>query len=633
MLNGTFLVSPTENAASVCRDDCMAISERDCPIRRLTIARRALEEGNTCDSILQTHRNDAGQPGLSLTRPEVMYVEANMLPFDFLRKGDRIGRAVVKIQRDDGATGTGFLVASDILLTNNHVLPDVETALVAVALANYETNPPDDAAGRSIAAHLDPHSLFVTNEELDFTFCAVRGLDFLGSVPLDRQQMQVNPSEIVNIIQHPRGRPKEVVLRDNWIVRADGVVLHYSCDTEPGSSGSPVFNNEWKPVALHHASVPTDSLEGRALSMEEGGRGRYINEGIRLSAIALWLETVEASTGYEREQVARLRALFGGLNAQVGFFGGLGRSARGRSAPEVVAGIYAGEADCLDIGFWDTRSTEGIPRDRLGDVARVMSEMGLDLWCFSHLDTKTAEALCLLLQAGNRSEFAWMKADESNAEGPVIIYRNAAHLSLEVVVDSSAKSGSIPGTARTGSKLDCIAVRLSRVPGETLEVRCAMIDHESDLEDLCKRVGDHDWVIFGSNRSIESFEDSQCPCVEDGRWSSAHGRPPEVGVGWWKTHGSRFSSMLTTPNLIASFEHSERIHTARDRGMPMGLRVFDPTAPVAIRLAISDPSRQADVPPNPAIPSLPTDDLDERIRKMLEPMLRKVVDELRGGVQ
>ena len=192
-------------------------------------------------------------------RLEIVMDGTNLLPFHFLRTGDRMGRAVVKLQRDDGATGTGFLVAPDILLTNHHVLPDVPTAASSVALANYEVSPSGDAAGREAAAPLDPSAMFVTNADLDFTFCGVAGLDFLGAVPLDRERMHVAVDETVTIIQHPRGRPKEIALRENRVVRADGVVLQYACDTEPGSSGSPVFNDQWKPVAIsvHHASVLT----------------------------------------------------------------------------------------------------------------------------------------------------------------------------------------------------------------------------------------------------------------------------------------------------------------------------------------------------------------------------------------
>ncbi|MFC8142403.1 trypsin-like serine peptidase [Streptomyces paradoxus] len=55
--------------------------------------------------------------------------------------------------------------------------------------------------------------------------------------------------EFVNIIQHPRGEPKQLSLRDNQIVDALERFLHYESDTREGSSGSPVFNDPWEVVA------------------------------------------------------------------------------------------------------------------------------------------------------------------------------------------------------------------------------------------------------------------------------------------------------------------------------------------------------------------------------------------------
>jgi endonuclease G len=43
----------------------------------------------------------------------------------------------------------------------------------------------------------------------------------------------------------------------------------------PGSSGSPVFNDSWHVIAIHHAAV-------RAA---DDSQHRYVNEGILMSAI------------------------------------------------------------------------------------------------------------------------------------------------------------------------------------------------------------------------------------------------------------------------------------------------------------------------------------------------------------
>jgi endonuclease G, mitochondrial len=58
-------------------------------------------------------------------------------------------------------------------------------------------------------------------------------------------------------------------------------VLHYLADTDHGSSGSPVCNNDWDPIALHHWGGPgleIKGINGQPLPQD-------INEGVRISAI------------------------------------------------------------------------------------------------------------------------------------------------------------------------------------------------------------------------------------------------------------------------------------------------------------------------------------------------------------
>ncbi|HEU5115968.1 MAG TPA: serine protease, partial [Isosphaeraceae bacterium] len=305
-LNGCFLQGYDHGSKAV--EPERGVTERFCQERRL--------RDRAQKRVLQAHRNPVKtEPEIDALASalEIILDDSNLLPFDFLRTGDRLGRAVVKIQRRDGAAGTGFLVAPGILLTNHHVLPDAATASESTASANFETNPPDDPAGRPVVVPLRPCDLFVANEDLDFAFCGVRGLDHLGAIPLNRNSLGIMRSEFVNIIQHPGGRPKEVALQDSQVVKVDNVVVQYSCDTEPGSSGSPVFTNRWNLVALHHASVESDAASGGRRSPGADPRLRFLNEGIRLSAIALWLESAEAHAAEIRDQTARLRSLFEGL--------------------------------------------------------------------------------------------------------------------------------------------------------------------------------------------------------------------------------------------------------------------------------------------------------------------------------
>jgi endonuclease G len=200
----------------------------------------------------------------------------------YLEAGDRAARAVGRVDiRDDrgrlAGYGTGSLISSHLIMTNHHVLPDAGTARTSAVEFNYQ----DGVDGRPLQAillDLDPDTFFAADEELDFAVCAVKGdTTPFGSNPLIEMEGKAVAGDFVTIVQHPRGEKKHVALRDNRIVDVlDNGFLHYEADTEPGSSGSPVFNDEWELVALHHASVKTDDATP--------GKD-YVNEGIRVSRI------------------------------------------------------------------------------------------------------------------------------------------------------------------------------------------------------------------------------------------------------------------------------------------------------------------------------------------------------------
>ena len=90
--------------------------------------------------------------------------------------------------------------------------------------------------------------------------------------------LPVADQDRVYVIGHPQGGTLSISIQDNRVVDVKAPKLHYRAPTEPGSSGSPVFNQDWELVALHHAG----SKEMRSLS----GEGvREANEGIWISAI------------------------------------------------------------------------------------------------------------------------------------------------------------------------------------------------------------------------------------------------------------------------------------------------------------------------------------------------------------
>lgn len=233
----------------------------------------------------------------------------NLISINYLERGLRVSRSVarIRIRSAQGQTlgfGTGFMVSPQLLMTNNHVLSSISDAAFSRAEFNFQ----DDASGRPLPTSvfdLDPDLFFVTSEELDFTLTAVKDkardgsgdlseLRFFGWNHLIEDEGKAILGEFLNIIQHPNGEPKQLALRENEFIDLLENFIHYKTDTAPGSSGSPVFNDQWEIVGLHHSGVPRKDAAGNILtrdgtiwssSMGEHKIDWIANEGIRVSRL------------------------------------------------------------------------------------------------------------------------------------------------------------------------------------------------------------------------------------------------------------------------------------------------------------------------------------------------------------
>lgn len=212
---------------------------------------------------------------------------SDLFPISYLQLGIMAGESVCRISIRDNmgriqGYGTGFLVSPTVVLTNNHVIKSEKVAINGLVEFNYQ----DDENFMPCATYnyrLDPERLFITDEDLDFTLVAVKEniingkkVEEFGYLELIPDKGKVIEGECVSIIQHPKGGPKCVTIRENEVRSKTDDFIHYITDTEPGSSGSPVFNDQWTVVALHHSGVPDPNEKGAWIA----------NEGVRISSIA-----------------------------------------------------------------------------------------------------------------------------------------------------------------------------------------------------------------------------------------------------------------------------------------------------------------------------------------------------------
>ncbi|WP_088241671.1 trypsin-like peptidase domain-containing protein [Calothrix rhizosoleniae] len=159
-------------------------------------------------------------------------------------------KAVVRIRNPKGL-GTGFMVAPDLLMTNNHVIESQEIAQKSDFSFNYQldTNG-QECSTQTVRALVD--GTFYTNEELDFTVVTLEKVPDFGK-PLIFKSKLMRRDDRVAIIQHPGGHLKKISIQNNFVAYAGNKVLQYTTSTEPGSSGSPVFDDDFQVVGIHHS--------------------------------------------------------------------------------------------------------------------------------------------------------------------------------------------------------------------------------------------------------------------------------------------------------------------------------------------------------------------------------------------
>ena len=199
----------------------------------------------------------------------------------FLSRGATCARAIARVvwkgrPAETRWEGTAFLISDSVAVTNNHVLDSPETAAELGLEFDYEF----DERGRERRPRLydlAPERLFLTFRRIptmDYTLVAVASRDGVppgrrrGHLPLISQRGKAKNGEALNLIHHPGGARKRISIRESWLLGADEHTLQYSGDTLGGSSGSPVFNDQWEVVGLHFGGKPKRDPEGNRLSAD-----------------------------------------------------------------------------------------------------------------------------------------------------------------------------------------------------------------------------------------------------------------------------------------------------------------------------------------------------------------------------
>lgn len=542
-------------------------------------------------------------------------------------------------------SGTGFLVAPNLFLTNHHVLNSAQVARTAKVEFNYEISPDNLLVGNGTPPRatqlfsLDPTRLFVTSpttDGLDYTFVWIEtaAQSTFGSIPMERSSFTVEEGAQAFIIHHPDGKPKEVSLDDTDIIGIKTTIIHYSSDTMGGSSGAPVFDHRGRLIALHHAS------RRQTVALPDGGQTDVVNEGIKIAAIAIDLENKMRSPGADASHAGSILKQIGGSDTMSGFFGGLGREiAADRISPEAVVDTYRGTDQDIDIGFWNIEwlATRWKDDQKLNGAARVIADLNLDAWGLSEISPAAVKALVARIEEiyGDRYECDFSEPEASDGRQSTAMIWKKSSLLGEVVawpsnveplfharsddpeIGPEAVHGRVfdryPGLFRfrTSGEMPpyafyVVPLHLKAMDEGSLRRRLAARILTRAVEDLSGETG-YDIILGGDMNAPLATNDFKR--IEQAGFTILGAQDENEGAfTYLKSPNSAIDNIFLSPGMKQSVGSADYFIIAKDRSMSDFIDNVSDHRPIAMRLSLA----KSGLPTMPA-----TADLDGLIDAML----------------
>jgi hypothetical protein len=234
---------------------------------------------------------------------EAMIVQTNAA-LDIVQWRTRLGLIegqVCRVEIASQAIGTGFLLGKEVVMTNYHVVEPVIKKKAGLGPADivlrFDYKRLEDGVELSkgkeyrlvtagdgwlldqsrysqIDLEPDPKPGVPGDAELDYALLRVDGAPgdeamgekqysdapSRGWIKAPEQAYLFEPGTPLFIAQHPEGAPLKLALDTNAVIGFNGTRVRYRTNTEKGSSGSPVFDQNWNLVALHHSGEPGSLL-------------------------------------------------------------------------------------------------------------------------------------------------------------------------------------------------------------------------------------------------------------------------------------------------------------------------------------------------------------------------------------
>lgn len=281
--------------------DLIGYAERTGKLNELLLGARAMNPKN--DQLFAFSQQFGLAPGTP-ERPQLeALIRSSNSHLDIAVWREKLGlleSQVCSIEIDGQHMGTGFLMGPSVVMTNYHVLMDVidgpiepsrvglrfdfkvlSTGEVANAGVYYDLAH-DWLIDHSPYSQIDlmpmPKNGLPADDELDYALIRVDGEP--GRAAIGGKEAVIEPgiptrgwmtpepnhafthNPALFIVQHPSGQPLKLALDTDAVtdVNDNQTRVYYRTNTEPGSSGSPCFDQNWNLVALHHSGDPNSQM-------------------------------------------------------------------------------------------------------------------------------------------------------------------------------------------------------------------------------------------------------------------------------------------------------------------------------------------------------------------------------------
>lgn len=249
---------------------------------------------------------DAEHPYYSIQGAEPSYQDlfSPSIANHLRRNGDVVGLFMSSWDQESWVC-SGVMVAEDLFLTNWHCggperIPDParpgqwkrfredfywQAPIVRDALIDLSFD--GDSSSREYLVS----RVIAERKSLDFALLQVEPLDAIGRArPAVIRNAPPAAATRIHIVHHPEGKPKQIT--DNCSVEEaehqgwepDSGVSDFThrCDTEAGSSGAPILNENGELLGLHHLGFELDPLTCQP-------KEQKLNKAVRIDRIVTFL--------------------------------------------------------------------------------------------------------------------------------------------------------------------------------------------------------------------------------------------------------------------------------------------------------------------------------------------------------